>query len=367
MSQPRVVIGVPLYQGGPHFRETLESLLSQDFRDLRIVITDEGGEPEAAELIKEYRSVDNRIEYARNPERLGMIFNWRAAFELGREQFPEAEYFAWASDHDVWHPYWVSSLVAELDRSDSVVAAYPRVHGVDLQGEPLLPGANAGFSTLGERSPSRRLAAAVDKMAAGNMVYALFRATTLAECGVFPIVLLPDRLLLAKLALKGEFAAVPHVLWYRRFVGIRPSLDRQRAAFFPRGIPAYARLPWWLIHGAAMVLALAWRGEGRPTVGRIRGLFYALEYFGLTLRFHLKRRQRRMSRDLHRFRKRLRRRRQAARKALARVIRSAQRRYALAKRLDRRLKQLRRQLRRLRKRLRLRTRIRAVRSRVLRP
>jgi hypothetical protein len=37
------------------------------------------------------------------------------AFELAGERFPSAEYFAWASDHDLWADRWLEALVERLD------------------------------------------------------------------------------------------------------------------------------------------------------------------------------------------------------------------------------------------------------------
>ena len=49
------------------------------------------------------------------PERQAMIATWREVVERGRAHCPTAEYFAWVSDHDRWHPRWLERLVAELD------------------------------------------------------------------------------------------------------------------------------------------------------------------------------------------------------------------------------------------------------------
>ena len=70
-------------------------------------------------------------------------------------------------------------------------------------------------------------------MSAGNMIYGLARARDVKACGVFRPVLVPDRLLIMELALRGEFQQVPEVLWFRRTYGRIFSLGRQRQSFFP--------------------------------------------------------------------------------------------------------------------------------------
>jgi hypothetical protein len=107
------------------------------------------------------------------------------------------------------------------------------------------------FDTAGLPDPGERLHRAVRGMSAGNMVYGLFRDEALERAGVFREVVRPDRLLVAELALLGEFRQVPELLWYRRFRA-EVTVARQRAAFFPDGVPARHRLPWIATHAAAL-------------------------------------------------------------------------------------------------------------------
>src|SRR5204862_266660 len=80
----------------------------------------------------------------------------------------------------------------------------------------------------------------------------------------FPYVVGPDRLLLAHLAVLGEFRQVPEVLWHRRF-SERVTARRQRRAFFPgRRPPWHAYVPWWLVRGAILAWRYGVHGAARP-------------------------------------------------------------------------------------------------------
>ena len=125
MRSPRAIIGAPVFNHEGEFREAIESILSQTFRDFRLVIVDDCSTDATEQIARKYAALDSRVEYLRNDRRVGMIANWRRAFEAGVERWPDAEYFAWASDHDVWHPRWLASLVRELDANPAAVLAYP--------------------------------------------------------------------------------------------------------------------------------------------------------------------------------------------------------------------------------------------------
>jgi hypothetical protein len=277
----RVVIGLPAYENVDFLPEAVESLLAQTYRDFAIVVCDDSPSEAPGRLYARYAERDDRVHYERNPHRLGMIGNWRRTFERARELHPDAAFFAWASDHDAWHPRWLETLVAELETSRDVVLAYPMNIRIDETGRPLVTPWRFETREIGD--VGERLATACRGMFAGDMVYGLHRVDSLPLAGVFRFVLLPDRLLLSELAIHGRFAQVPEILWYRRFTGVA-SLTRQRQAFFPDGVPAYAYLPWWLVHPAVMAYDLVVRGIGRPAISRADGASLAADFVGVNLR-----------------------------------------------------------------------------------
>jgi glycosyltransferase involved in cell wall biosynthesis len=285
MAGPRVILGAPIYNRADHLPEALESILIQTFADFVVVLVDDASSDATPEIVTRYRAVDTRVHYVRNESRQGMIENWRRAFHHAHEQFPGADYFAWISDHDVWHPCWLKALVSALDAHPDVVLAYPLNLKIDATGATL-PRKPWRFETMGVASVPGRLAATCWGMSAGNMVYGLFRIRALCRAGVFRSILVPDRFLLVELSLYGQFEQVKQVLWYRRSFGRVFSLRRQRLSFYPNGRPLYAYIPWWISHGAALGWLLGVRGTGRPLVGRAAGALLALQYFILAGALH---------------------------------------------------------------------------------
>jgi glycosyltransferase involved in cell wall biosynthesis len=276
----KVVIGVPLYNGARYLTESLESLLSQTHRDFALVLNDDCSTDATPEIVQRYASIDGRITYRRNPARLGMVQNWRKTFELALDLFPSAEYFAWGSDHDVWHPRWLTALLAELERFPELVLAYPLNTRVSATGE-LVRGPWM-FDTFGIKAAAVRLVRSCWAMSAGNMVYGLFRTPALRQAGVFRPVLNPDRLLLAEASLNGQFKQIPEILWHRRFTELA-NRRRQRAALFPAGAPVYSYLPWWLTHTAVLGWNFGLRRTRRSLSGGALGLLYALAYLIVSL------------------------------------------------------------------------------------
>lgn len=272
----RTVFGVPLYEKATHLPEALETLLGQRERDLALVVVDDASRDATPQIVARYAELDPRVTIVRNAERMGLVGSWRRALDLARERHPEAEYFAWGSDHDAWHPRWLERLAGELDAHPDAVLAYPQSTRIGDRGEALREQPPWRFDTAGVADPGERLARFARDAVAGDMVYGLFRIEELSRVG-FPGSLAPDRLLLARMCLAGQFRQVPELLWHRRYVA-RVSSRRQRAAFFPAGAPPWSRLPWPLAHFALLAGTLGLRGTERPRISRPAGLMLAARY-----------------------------------------------------------------------------------------
>lgn len=330
----RVVIGIPLYGGDVYLREALESLLTQTYRDFAIVVVADAATRETETVIEDYASYDSRIHFEHNRQRLGLTRNWLQTFVRARELVGTFDYFAWGSDHDVWHPRWLATLVATLDERESAVLTYPLDVGIASDGTVIRE--TWTFDTAGERIRERRFRHAIRRMSAGNMVYGLFRARCLERCEVFRTVVLPDRLLLAELSLHGEFVQVPEILWFRRYPpGVRPSLARQRRSFYPDGVPLRSYIPWPVTHAAALMRSLVLRGNGRPQIGRLNGVAWTVWYFVLSVAFDIGHRTRvraRLRGSLVRLLRRIRHPRSTARAVVRRIRRAPSRLLSYAQR-----------------------------------
>jgi glycosyltransferase involved in cell wall biosynthesis len=282
---PRVVFGMPAYGRPDALARTLESLLAQTNPDFAIVIVDDKPLPEVTAIVDAYAATDARVTYHANPNRLGMIGNWHKAFAYSRTRYPSAEFFAWVSDHDMWHPRWLEVMVDALDAHPRAVMAYSQMQRVFPHERRSV---TRLFDTVGVADPAARLRAATSAMTAGNCIYGLFRAAALEQAGVFRPVLMPDRQVLLALSLLGEFRHVPEVLWYREVAGMF-SFSRQRRMFFAGRAPLHTYLPANVQHFGVALWDFAIRGRGRPSIGRLAGARYALLQIAYSVRRELTR------------------------------------------------------------------------------
>jgi glycosyltransferase involved in cell wall biosynthesis len=83
-GSPKVTIGLPIYNGEELLPQALESLLTQDFDDVEVVISDNASVDGTPELCAAYAARDPRIRYVRNERNLGSIPNFNKLVVLAR-------------------------------------------------------------------------------------------------------------------------------------------------------------------------------------------------------------------------------------------------------------------------------------------
>ena len=245
---PRVVLGMTLYNNAQFLPQAMESLLAQRYDDFMVLLLDDASGDGTDLIARGYAERDPRVRYVRHEARQAMIATWREVADTAARDWPSAEYFAWVSDHDWWHPRWLARLVEELDAHPSAVLAYPITRRVSPSGAELQKGARLFDTASMEDLAARWRHFCHEGVGAGDMVYGLVRMKALLGAGVFRPVLRPDRLLMAELTLQGPILQVPEVLWYRR-QSSGTSVERQQTSLMLAGSePEWFGWPPWLQH-----------------------------------------------------------------------------------------------------------------------
>ncbi len=97
MSNPRVSIILPTYNGNKTINNAIESILIQNFKDYEFIIVDDCSTDKTALLIDKYTERDNRIIIIRNPINLGLQKSLNKALMISR-----GEYIGRIDDDDIW-------------------------------------------------------------------------------------------------------------------------------------------------------------------------------------------------------------------------------------------------------------------------
>lgn len=204
--KPKVSIGLPVYNGERFLAGALNSLISQDYEDFEIVISDNASTDNTGNICQEYAQKDDRIRYSRNERNIGLSRNHNRVFALS-----QGEFFKWAAHDDEYPKRMLSRFVEVLqDAPPSVSVVYSPCQYIDEFGNTL--------QTISDRAekkdkwPHKRLAHLIVHISVYNCAYGLIRSDILRKTrlqGSFPIA---DRVLFAELAMLGEIWEVKEPL-----------------------------------------------------------------------------------------------------------------------------------------------------------
>lgn len=207
--RPRVSVGIPVYNGGELFRETLDSFLGQTFVDFEVVIVDNASIDETERVSREYTARDGRVRYIKNPTNIGLSKNHNRSFELSR-----GEFFKWAPADDLCCPTYLERCVEVLDRYPDVVLAYPKTRFIDRDRQTL-DVEDPGWHLVSD-SVTERLRYVLTHGHWANSVTGLIRRNALERTRLMGDYPGGDYRVLAELSVMGKFFEIPDYLFIRR-------------------------------------------------------------------------------------------------------------------------------------------------------
>jgi glycosyltransferase involved in cell wall biosynthesis len=220
MAGPKVTLGMPVYNGADYLRLSIDSLLTQTYPEFELIISDNGSTDDTEQICREYSRREDRIRYYRTAENRGAAWNFNHLFELAQTQ---SEYFKWATHDDLCTPTYLERCVAALDAAPpSVVLVYPKTRFIGEKGE-VLEDYEDGLD-LREPEPHARLRHLLNRLVYSNAAFGLIRAEALSRTRLLGNYPGSDYVLLAELALAGQFWELPERMFLRR---IHPNMSRR--------------------------------------------------------------------------------------------------------------------------------------------
>jgi glycosyltransferase involved in cell wall biosynthesis len=208
-AQPRVSIGLPVFNAEQYLEQSLGSILAQTHRNFELIISDNASGDATEAICRRYAALDPRVRYHRNPRNQGATFNFRQVVALSA-----GEYFLWAAHDDMFAPEYLERCVAVLEQNPDVVLCYSKSIEIDGQGQSMVPkeqvlGADLPYAHLRFRELIR-----MDHNCLS--MFGVMRARVLKRTSVHGDFPDSDRCMLAEVALYGRFVQLPDSLFFHR-------------------------------------------------------------------------------------------------------------------------------------------------------
>lgn len=113
-KKPMVHILMSTWNGAPHIRRQIDSILCQTYREFRLFIRDDGSSDETVSIIKEYEKKDTRVILIQDT--LGNLGIPESFYQIMRT-CPCADYYAFSDQDDVWKKDKIQRAVKLLEES----------------------------------------------------------------------------------------------------------------------------------------------------------------------------------------------------------------------------------------------------------
>lgn len=230
-----VSIGLPTYNGALKIRRALDSLLSQTYQNIELIISDNASTDDTREICAEYASRDKRIRYIRQKENIGQFQNF--PFVLRNAN---GKYFMWTADDDWWDPRFIEILKNALDARPSygvAMSSYARVYD---DGEFLAETSFDGKNNITNLSYGKVLEMMMKRAPIHKFSYGLFRTELLKKLAnrQFPKCIAWERAYMCEVALSTHFYSYQEVLYkittYRKSLAERHGATDVAKAYFNR-------------------------------------------------------------------------------------------------------------------------------------
>ena len=220
ISQPKLSIGLPVYNGEKFIKQSLDCLLNQTFSDFELIICDNASTDNTEEICRNYAAQDSRISYYRNPNNIGCACNFNLVLKLAK-----GEYFKWAAYDDLNAPAFLSRCIQVLEENPDYILCHSHTYFIDENGG-FMEKYQIKLKTDAEK-PEIRFAELLTKHLCYQM-YGVIRRNALNKIPPMGGYGNADGILLLRLGTVGKFYEIPEDLFFAR---VHP--EQSLSMFFP--------------------------------------------------------------------------------------------------------------------------------------
>jgi lacto-N-neotetraose biosynthesis glycosyl transferase lgtA len=115
--KPLVSVLICAYNAGHYFAEALEAVLGQTYRNLEIVLVNDGSTDDTLAIAKDFQGRDGRIRIISNSCNLGFI----ASLNIGLDAV-KGTYIARTDADDIVSADWIEKIVGKMEEDANIIA-----------------------------------------------------------------------------------------------------------------------------------------------------------------------------------------------------------------------------------------------------
>jgi len=203
-TEPKVSIGIPVFNGAKTLAKTIEAAINQDYANLEIIISDNCSTDETQSIAEAFQTKDPRVKYIRQDKNYGMTANFSKVFENST-----GEFFMWAAHDDQHNATFISKCLPYLLRDPHAGLCVPRTQTF-LGGEINWTSTMHTFDGITAQSALYRETL---KHFPAVGLYGLYRSSVIKKTGLWKNFMGADLVFIQNLTLHGSLAYCDEILF----------------------------------------------------------------------------------------------------------------------------------------------------------
>ncbi|WP_371504479.1 glycosyltransferase family 2 protein [Nitrosopumilus adriaticus] len=257
-ENPLVTVGIPVFNGEKFLERRIESILSQNYKEFKILISDNASNDSTQEICKKFVNQDNRISYHRQEKNLGYVTNFNYLINNAN-----GKYFVIAGVDDLWEPDFLEKNVSVLENNENIVGS---IGDVDYIGNFQKPKSSKFITNLKKNmrkqdidiqekhviKASGKFDDKVDRYLRfnqGSFVYGLYRTSEIKKNIITSPVAAWDLVFILNILKFGDLHVVDKILLHKyaggmSTKGILESYKRREIPFYDLLIPNFSFFKW---------------------------------------------------------------------------------------------------------------------------
>src|SRR5262245_22370038 len=112
---PSIDIAVPCYNYSRFLRDCVTSILSQDFRDIRVLISDNASTDNSVDVARQLAAEDPRVQVFAHPKNLGPHANYNFCVD-----WASADYFHLIDADDLLAPGAIARAIGIMEQNSNL-------------------------------------------------------------------------------------------------------------------------------------------------------------------------------------------------------------------------------------------------------
>ncbi len=230
MVIPKVSIGLPLYNEEKLIEKKLESLLSSEFSDVELIISDNNSTDRTSSICQKFANRDKRIKNFQQSKNIGPMNNFDFVLQKAT-----SNYFVWTAADDEWKNDFLKKTINELNLNNGAVGCTSKVKRIGKTINEFKESENDSwfkkkyknfrrnnrkFGTISVSGNWHKKAETYMKIQSGQAFYSVFRTDELKKSFQGLPSYASDMALIMAVLKYGDIICIEETLWYFHTEGL---------------------------------------------------------------------------------------------------------------------------------------------------